>query len=59
MWWQDAWQTPSSAEAAEGGELASAQESLQEAQKSGTLERKTSLQSLLQASNRTACRCPI
>jgi hypothetical protein len=57
--WQDAWQTPSSAEAAEGGELASAQESLQEAQKSGTLERKTSLQSLLQASNRTACRCPI
>ena len=44
---QDAWQTPS-AEEAEGGELASAQESLQEAEKSGTLKQSTSMESLMQ-----------
>ena len=44
---QDAWQQPSAAEA-EGGELASAQESLQEAEKSGTLKQSTSMESLMQ-----------
>ena len=39
---------PSTAETAGGGELASAQESLQEAEKGGGLAHQTSMQSLLQ-----------